>query len=334
MKKLEVLFLGQDEVKNFLNMKQVIAEIRKVFESHGRESFVLPDPIKILLPLEPSINGHFVAMPAYIDLNQKSVAGVKWISTFPDNPKKHGLRTSSAVVIINDPWTGVPVCLMEASLLTAYRTGASTAVGASYLAKKDSHVIAIIGASFQGRYQMLALAEIFSLNECRVFDIDNKAAGIFRSEMLERLPGTEIKICESYEEAISGSDIVVTVTTASSPFFEGRWCEQGMLLVSMAAGPELKPEVLDRADKIVVDTISGCMHLGELAPYFESGQLKERDIYSDLGRIVVGKKKGRENEDEIILYVHSGVGTEDVAVARKIYELAKAHGKGTMLSLA
>lgn len=333
MKKLEVLFLGRNQVRSFLNMKQVIAEIRKVFESHGRGSVVLPDPTKTVLPLEPSINGHLVAMPAYIDLKQESVAGVKWISTFPDNPKQHGLPTSSAIVIINDPWTGIPVCLMEASLLTAYRTSAATAVGASYLAKKDSHVIGIIGASFQGRYQLLALAEIFNLNECRVFDVDKMAAETYRSEMLERLPGTGIKICGSYEETISGSDIVVTATTAPSPFFEGRWCEEGMLLVSIAARPELKPEVLDRADKIVVDTINGCMHQGALALYFDSGQLEETDIYSELGQIVVGEKKGREDEKEIILYVPIGVGTEDIAVARKIYELAKAQGKGMMLSL-
>ena len=333
MHKLEILFLGQKDVKNFLDMQQVIPKIKKVFENHGRASVILSDPVKIVLPLEPSINGHFVGMPAFIDLKEKSVAGVKWIGTFPDNPKQHGLPPSSAILIINDTRTGVPVCFMEASLLTAYRTGASTAVGASFLAKKDSHTIGIIGASFQGRYQLLALAEIFNLNECKVFDINKNAAETYRSEMLEQLSCTEIKICRSCEEVVSGSDIVVTATTSPFPFFEGQWCEKGMLLVSIAAKSELKPEVLDRADKIVVDTISGCMHQGALVPYFKSGLLKEKDIYSELGQIVVGEKKGRENEKEIILYVPIGVGTEDIAVAMKVYELAKAQGKGTMLSL-
>ncbi len=333
MKKIELLILGLHDVKNFLNMKEVIREIQKVFESHGRKSVVLSDPIKIVLPLEPSINGHFVAMPAYIDFGQESVAGVKWISTFPDNPKKHGLLTSSAIVIINDPWTGVPVCMLEASLLTAYRTAASTAVGALYLAKRNSRVVGIIGASFQGRYQLLALAETFHLEECKLFDLDKRAAETYQSEMGAQLPGLKIKICDSYEEVTSGSDIVVTATTSSYPFFEGQWCEKGMLLVSIAAGPELKIEVLKRANKIVVDTLNGCMHLGGLAPYFKSGRLKEEDIYSELGEIVVGRKKGREDDEDMILYVHSGIGTEDVAIARKIYQLAKSQGKGTMLYL-
>jgi ornithine cyclodeaminase/alanine dehydrogenase-like protein (mu-crystallin family) len=106
-----------------------------------------------------------------------------------------------------------------------------------------------------------------------------------------------------------------------------------MLLTSITAKSELKPEVLDKADKIVVDTIDGCMHQGALYPYFRSGRLKEKDIYCEIGQIVVGEKKGRENEDEIILYVPMGVGTEDIAAARKIYEIAKQKGWGTMLSL-
>ena len=105
------------------------------------------------------------------------------------------------------------------------------------------------------------------------------------------------------------------------------------MVVSIAAGSELKLEVLNKANKIVVDTIDGCMHQGALFPYFKSGQLKEEDIYSELGQIVIGKKKGRENEDEFILYVPIGVGTEDVAVASMVYKLAKAQGKGKMLSL-
>ena len=224
---------------------------------------------------------------------------------------------------------------MEALFLTAYRTGAATAVGASHLAKKDSHVIGLIGASFQGRYQLLALAETFNLYECRVYDIDKKASETYRAEMLEKLSGIEIKICKSYEEAVSGSDIVVTATTylPPTPFLEGEWCKEGMLVVSIAAGSELKLEVLNKANKIVVDTIDGCMHQGALFPYFKSGQLKEEDIYSELGQIVIGKKKGRENEDEFILYVPIGVGTEDVAVASMVYKLAKAQGKGKMLSL-
>jgi ornithine cyclodeaminase/alanine dehydrogenase-like protein (mu-crystallin family) len=335
MGKLEVLFLGQSEVIDFLNMKQMISEIEKVFEAHGKGSVVLPNPVKSLLALEPTINGHFVAMPAYVDLEQGSSAGVKWISTFPDNPKRHGLSTSSAIVIINDPRTGIPVSLMEASLITAYRTGAATAVGALYLANKDSHVLGIIGASFQGRYQLLALAEIFDLKECKVYDIDETAAVTYKSEMARQLPSINILICKSYEEAVEESDIVVIATASLtvSPFFEARWCKKGMLLISITAKSELKSDVLDKVDKIVVDTIDGCMHQGALHPYFLRGRLKEKDIYSEIGQITVGEKKGRENEEEFILYVPMGVGTEDIAIAEKIYELAKQKGKGTMLSL-
>jgi ornithine cyclodeaminase/alanine dehydrogenase-like protein (mu-crystallin family) len=335
MGKLEVLFLGQREVLSVLNMKQMISEIEKVFEGHGKGSVVLPNPIKSLLALEPTINGHFVAMPAYLDLEHGAAAGVKWISTFPDNPKRHGLSTSSAIVILNDPRTGIPVCLMEASFITAYRTGAATAVGALHLANKDSHVLGIIGASFQGRYQLLALAEMFDLKECKVYDIDQNAAAAYKSEMMRQLPSIKVHICKSYEEAVQESDIVVIATASLtlSPFFEGRWCKKGMLLISITAKSELKPEVLDKADKIVVDTIDGCMHQGALYPHFKSGRLKERDIYCEIGQIVVGEKKGRETEDEIILYVPMGVGTEDIAVAKKIYEIAKQKGWGTMLSL-
>jgi ornithine cyclodeaminase/alanine dehydrogenase-like protein (mu-crystallin family) len=335
MGKLEVLFLGQREVLGALNMKQVISEIEKVFKGHGTGSVVLPNPVKSLLALEPTINGHFVAMPAYLDLEQGAAAGVKWISTFPDNPKRHGLTTSSAVVILNDTRTGIPVSLMEASLITAYRTGAAAAVGALYLANKDSRVLGLIGASFQGRYQLLALAEVFDLKECKVYDIDENAAATYKSEMERQLPSVKVHICKSYEEAVEESEIVVIATASltPAPFFEGRWWKKGVLLISITAKSELKPEVLDMADKIVVDTIDGCMHQGALYPYFKSGRLKERDIYSEIGQIVVGKKKGREKGDKFILYVPIGVGTEDIAVAKRIYEIAKQKGWGTMLSL-
>lgn len=335
MGKLEVLFLGQREIIDFLNMRQMISEIEKVFEGHGKGLVVLPNPVKSLLALEPTINGHFVAMPAYVDLEGGPSAGVKWISTFPDNPKRHGLNSSSAIVILNDPRTGIPVSLMEASLITAYRTGAATAVGALYLANRESHVLGIIGASFQGRYQLLALAETFDLKECKIYDIDENAAATYKSEMAKQLPSIKIHICKSYEEAVAESDIVVIATASltPSPFFEGRWCKKGMLLISITAKSELKPEVLDKADKIVVDTIDGCMHQGALYPFFIEGCLKEKDIYCEIGQIAVGKKKGRENRDEFIIYVPMGVGTEDIAVAGKIYKMAKQKGKGIMLSL-
>jgi len=316
----EIVVLSQEDVIKIIpSMKEIVETIEEVFRAHGENRAVLPS--KTYLNLHEAYRGHFTALPAYIETSTISAAGIKWLSNFDNNIEKYNLPAIMATIALNDPITGRLKAIVDGTLLTGIRTGAATAAGAKYLARKDSDIVAIIGASFQGRYQLMALNEAFNINQVRVYDIIKGTCRKYVKEMTEKLK-LDIREANSSKDAVKEADIIVTATRTPEPFFDKTWCEPGMLIVSIGSMPELRSNILQSLSKIVIDSIDGCKHLGSLSPFFSQGLLTEQNIYATIGEIVSNKKAGRETDTEIILYVPMGMGTEDVATAYKIYEIA------------
>ncbi len=110
--------------------------------------------------------GDFRVMPAYLE--DQDAAGVKIVNAHPLNPKEHGLPTVMAIIVLLDPKTGAPLAIMDGTWVTNIRTGASGAVAAKYLARRDSRIVAMIGAGVQARTQLIALKEVLDIEEVRV----------------------------------------------------------------------------------------------------------------------------------------------------------------------
>jgi ornithine cyclodeaminase/alanine dehydrogenase-like protein (mu-crystallin family) len=327
----EVLFLSADDVLRAMpSTKHVIETIADVLKAHGEGRVVLPG--KTLVDLKSTHNGHFSALPAYVRTPMSEAAGIKWLSYFYDNPAKYSMPGIMATVILNDPRTGTVMSVMDGSVITGVRTAAVSAVGAKYLARDDSHSVGLIGASVQAGYQLVALAEVFNIKQVHVYDVVEETSKRYIHEMRKKFE-FDIMQAPSTREVARRTDIVVTVTRALKPFFHGEWCEPGMLVIAVGSTPELHRDVLQKLDKIVVDTREGCKHMGSLAPFFSERLLTDQAIHAEIGEIVCGKKTAREGNRESMLFAHVGMGTEDIATAYEVYKIASEKGIGQKIRL-
>jgi alanine dehydrogenase len=294
-------------------MPDVIRVVEQAFRDWAAGKGTMP--VKAYLVLDQV---DFRAMPAALP----GAAGVKWVSVHPQNLSR-GLPTVMAIIIYNDPQTGYPLALMDATDITAYRTGAAAAIASKYLARSDSHTLGIIGAGRQSYTQILAHAELFDLREIRVFDLAKTAV----EKLVSSFPQYPLKECPLDETATS--NIVCTLTPSGTPFLKNDWILAGTHINAVGADAEgkeeLAPAILRKAI-VVVDDLAQASAAGEINVPLKKGLFRIDEVYATLGEIITGKKRGRQDERVITVFDSTGVAIEDIAVAKLIYERAKQEG--------
>ena len=315
---MDTLILTQSDIAALITMRVVVDAVEKAFAAYGRGEALMP--AKVYLSLEQH-DGDFRAMPAYLD----GSAGVKWVNSHPRNPQRHGLPAVMGMYILSDPATAFPLAVMDATLLTALRTGAAAAVASKHLAVSAPRTLGFIGCGVQSRHLLDAHRVLYSDIELRMADANTEAAAAFAAEA----GGT----VSSIEDA-AACDIVCTTTPVRTPIVLREWVSAGTHINAMGAdGPgkqELDPEIL-RAAKLVIDDEHQAFGSGEVNVPLASGAITADDIYGTLGDIVAGTKLGRTG-DEITVFDSTGLAIQDLAVARVIYDLARASGAGTRVS--
>ena len=310
---MSTLFLSRKDVQGLLDIAAVIESVEKAFKdwSLGKAKM----PAKAYLTLS---QGDFRAMPATIP----GCAGMKWVNVHPKNPSL-GLPSIMAILIYSDPLTGYPLAVMDATDITAYRTGATAAIASKYLARKDSHTLGIIGTGRQAYTQLLAHAKLFDLRLIKVFDRLKTATDKF----IKSFPEYPVQAC-SLEKA-AASDIVCTLTPAREPFLKREWVIPGTHINAIGADAEgkeeLEPSILKEAI-IVVDDLEQASAAGEINVPLRKGLIGIGDVHSTLGEIIAGKKRGREDNKAITVFDSTGVAIEDLAAAKLVYEKAKETG--------
>jgi len=239
--------------------------------------------------------------------------------------------------LLNDPATGELLALMDGILLTAMRTGATSALATKYLSRKDSETLGIIGAGAQAPFQAEAISKVRSIHKILVYDKDQKIAGHF-SEAVSKSLQIPVHAMASPQKVVVGSDILVTVTTSTTPVFDGHDLKKGTHINAVGAyTPEMREldDVTVRRSKIVVDTYEGCMaEAGDLLIPIRDGKFSKENIHADLGEIVLGQKPARTREDEITLFESVGFALEDLMVATLAYKKAGEQGVGLEFTLA
>ena len=310
---MPTVLLDRNAVRTLIDMSDVISVVEEAFKTCGEGRAKMPG--KTYLSLE---RGDFRAMPAALP----GSAGVKWVNVHPQN-RSLGLPSIMAILIYSDPKTGYPLAIMDATEITAYRTGAAAAVASKYLARPDSHTVGIIGAGFQAHTQILAHAELFNLISVNVFDVSRAAV----DKLISSLSQFSIRSC-SIQEAVA-SDIVCTLTPSRSPIVKREWVKQGTHIDAVGADApgkqELEPSIL-KAAIVVVDDLEQASGSGELNVPIEKGAYSINEVYGTLAELVAGKKKGRANDKGITVFDSTGIAVEDIAVARFLFEKAQKVG--------
>ena len=336
-KKVEVLWLSQEDViaAGGLDMAAAVDDLDEVFRLHGSGDYVLPE--KIVLdweePAPGELHHHINIMPGYLG-GRFDVVGLKNIASFPRNPYHHGLPRASALVILQDTEIGVPLAVMDGTLISAIRTGAASGVGAKYLARDGVTRVGLIGAGVQCRTQLMAVKVARpSIKEGLIFDIRRDRAEAFVEEMNQRLD-VNLAVADSAEEVVRQAEVLVTATTTMQPIVMDGWLAPGSYYAHVS-GYEAEYDVLRHVDKVIVDDWPTVKHrmYSTVALMWRDGEFADEDIYAELGEIAVGQKPGRENDDEIILFSPIGMGLHDLAVAQRIYQTALKNGIGQKVTL-
>jgi ornithine cyclodeaminase/alanine dehydrogenase-like protein (mu-crystallin family) len=264
----------------------------------------------------------------------EDLAYVKTFSYFPRNPADFGRGTTSSMVILFDSETGLPTCVMEAGWVTALKTGASSAVTASYLARPGAERAVIFGAGTLGRMHLRALSHRFRLRHASVIDILPEVAAQFASE-LEPEVGFPVEAVAlgDRERVVRQADIVFTVTTGNQALVELDWLRPGAFVGRLGSYQEIALDVITGADKLVVDSWAYVRpRIPELALLAEQRQFGFDDVYAEWPEIVARRKPGRESPNEIIVYIALGIWGEYAAILPEVFRHAVKLGIGQKLN--
>ena len=154
---------------------------------------------------------------------------------------------------------------------------------------------------------------------------------------MEKLHRIRVLPVKTVEQAVRGSDVVITVTPSREPVVRAEWIGPGTHVTAVGAdGPdkqELELEVLKKADKVVADRLDQCVRFGEIHHAVEAGVLRPADVYAELGDIAAGLKRGRTSEQEITVADLTGVGVQDAGVAELVVTVATRRGVGKALDI-
>lgn len=322
---MDTLIVGASDVKKLLPMEECILTMKDAIIALAKGEAVLPQRQALRQPDNKGILG---MMPSYLGGNPPAI-GIKVVTVFPGN---HGTKFDShqGAIQLFETNNGSLLAIIDAGSVTAIRTAAVSALATDLLARSDAKTLAILGSGTQARMHLQAIPIVRgSIKEVRIWSRTPDHARALASKV-------NATAVESAEEAVRGADIICTVTAATAPILKGEWISKGAHV--NAVGASVPPfRELDSAavvkSRFFVDRRQSAIEEAEdfRIPKSE-GLIGEDHIQGELGKILLGKAKGRINDDEITIFKSAGLAVEDLAAARYIYHKALAQKAGTWIN--
>jgi ornithine cyclodeaminase len=315
------LVLTERDIRRLLDPPSCIAAVEQAITAYALGSAELPGVIHLDIPealAEVHIKGGYLHGGAYY--------AVKFASGFPGNLAL-GLPANGGLVLVFNARTGaLEAILLDNGYITDLRTAAAGAIAAKHLAREAIETVGVIGTGAQARLQVQLLAHVRSFRMVKVWGRHPAAVAACVADITASgsLPdGAQVVAADSAESAVSGSDVVITVTASRKPLVRAAWLRPGSLVIAVGSdGPdkqELGVDVLALADRVVADSLPQCRRLGEIHHALDAGVLQESRI-TELGHITSGNSPGRTSPSEIIVCDLTGVGVQDIAAATVIME--------------
>ena len=316
------LHISEAEVRAVLTMPLAVEAVEEISRKQATGEVVVHPRRRFELP-----GGGFFHYMAAADFSSGFVAMKQY--TFVRGKLRF-------LVPLYEMATGDLLALIEADYMGQLRTGAASGVATKYLARKNARVTAIIGTGGQAKTQLEAIAAVRKLESARAYGRDAAKLEKFCKEMSERL-GIPVHPCASAAEAVRGADIVCTATTSSQPVVSGADLAPGAHINAIGANHahkrELDDEAVASADIIVVDSVEQSrQEAGDLIIAFHGDEICWTGV-KKLSEIVAGKTSGRTSDTEVTLFKSNGIASWDLAVAMKVYAMAREKKLGRELPL-
>ncbi|HVJ32237.1 MAG TPA: ornithine cyclodeaminase family protein [Terriglobia bacterium] len=334
MQQIHLTYLnGPDIAALALTNDEILAAVESGLKAQGVGETVV-EPRMHLVP-ESSDKGHFNVLRGVV--KPLGLAGVKVVGDFVDNYKQ-GLPSEMALLNLFDPETGMPKAILDATGITDMRTGALTAIGAKYLARKNSKVLGHVGARGTSYWNVKLLDHLFDFAEIRVHSRRPESRNGF-AERLSRDLGKTVIATEDWESCVRDADIIVEASRLPqpTPMLKTAWIKKGAFVVPYGTMSAVELSLTDIMDKMVVDDWGQCrkgLPFGALRAHVDSDRLNEHNLHAELGQIVAGLKPGRQSDGETNLLWHRGLSLSDIALGAAMLEKAKRMGLGQQLRFA
>ncbi|HEY0739974.1 MAG TPA: ornithine cyclodeaminase family protein [Chryseosolibacter sp.] len=324
------LILSQVDVHSLLTIEECMTAVENAFRTLA-EGKTQPPKVLGLHVQEGGL--HIKA--GVMQLNRYYIVA-KLNSNFPANPARHHLPTIQGVVTVFDADNGELLALMDSIAITIIRTGAATGVAAKHLARTNAESITICGCGNQGLISLQAILSVRKLIRVFLYDTNARQMQALSDEVSSLYPQLEIIQADTLRSAVKKSDIVVTCTPSTLPLIDLEDVSPGTFIAAVGADSEHKNEIHPRlvaASKVVTDLTVQSAAIGDLHHAIKKGFVALSHVHAELGEVVAGKKPGRTNDEEVIIFDSTGTALQDVAAASIVYERALAKKFGTSFNL-
>ena len=313
-----LLLLDKDAVEQLLTPAEVTQAVREAFLLHGKhEGRVFP-----VVREKLSTGGIFGIKSG--DVPSQGLLGFKAAGFWPRN-REAGGEPHQATILLFDPASGRPLCVIDGNAITAVRTGAAGGLGLELLARRDSTTLTVFGTGVQARSQLrFALRSLARLSCVHYVSVDRRADLAFESVFAHQC---DIRCACDANQAVAESDVVITATPGAGPLFDASAVRAGTHLNCVGADTagkrELPPGLLERA-RLVVDDREQALQLGEL-------QWARETPCVELGTLLLGEVPFLRAAGDITAFDMTGLALQDLTVARLIHERASAQALGTRI---
>jgi ornithine cyclodeaminase len=331
-----ILILKESDISSIITMSDIIEADKQALSIYSSKQSNIPLRSNLNIP---EYKGQCLFMNGYAA--PAKALGVKIVSVYPENINKN-LTSVPATMVLVDAETGMVNSLLDGTYLTRLRTGAISGLATDILSRKDSKIFALFGTGGQAVTQLEAVLTVRKIEEVRVFDVFSERAVEFAKKMSDKFSkkfnNVKIYAAKTSDEAVENADIITTVTTSKKPVFNADKVKSNVHINGVGSYTpemvEIPGEILVKANKIYVDTIDGAVNeSGDLITPISKGLIKKEKINGELGEVINGKIKGRENDNEMTFFKTTGSAVLDLVAAQKIYEIAKEKGIGQIVDL-
>ncbi|MFZ0758398.1 MAG: ornithine cyclodeaminase family protein [Candidatus Sulfotelmatobacter sp.] len=312
-------FIDREEVARRLTYDVCIPIVRNAMIAFSRG-----ETRQLLRSIIPLAGDHFFGvMPGAMGAH--GPFGAKLISIFPENFAR-GRQSHQGLVILFEPETGAPVCVVHAGEITAIRTAAASAVATDCLARKDAHRLAILGYGEQAATHARAIGKVRNLDSISIWGRSPERARAL-AERLQAELAMPVAAAETAEAAVAEADIICTVTPAAEPILKGAWVRPGThlnLVGSSHAGPAEVDNDLVACSRFIADSREGVLAQGaEFLRAKAAGLVGDGHIVAEIGQVLAGEIEGRRSTEEITIYKSLGHVVQDLASAWTLYSQAE-----------
>ena len=324
------LVLNSSEIKKCVQLNgQLIPIIEDAFKSLALGKTTMPPILR--LDIE-KYHGESDVKAAYID-GLDSYA-IKVASGFFNNPNL-GLPSSNGLMILLDSKTGVlKSVLLDKGYLTDVRTAIAGAIAAKHLSNPESSNVGIIGAGIQAKMQLEALLLVRNIKTAYIWSRDSKKTNTFVKNIKDKI-NIKIIACESPEQTVNLSEILITCTPSKSPIIKSEWLKKGLHITAMGSDAEMKneldPKIIKDCDYYIPDSQSQTSILGELNHAIKAGLVSAEKKYNELGSVIINSNLGRRNINDVTVADLTGTGVQDTVIARHTYKISADKGFGIMI---